>query len=116
MQERKWESDTGFSLRCMKRQISSTVTTHIPQTVRSRTVIMFFLMYSGGHAVRNHNHRRSCSQLGSHWNMLRCWRRILTGRMCNGHKLVFGLLEKNTHLLGCAFYLQVSYGFMCIYK
>jgi hypothetical protein len=55
----------------MKRQISSTVTTHIPQTVRSRTVIMFFLMYSGGHAVRNHNHRRSCSQLGSHWNMLR---------------------------------------------
>jgi hypothetical protein len=128
----------------MKRQISSIVTTHIPQTVRSTTLIMFLLMYSGGLALRNHYRRRSCSQLGSHcpWNMLRyfisissyldvkvwhiftrrlqkklilsaCssvflqffspsrltatslilnryWRRILTGRMCNGHKLVFG--------------------------
>jgi hypothetical protein len=62
LQERKWESDTGFSLRCMKRQISSRVTTHIPQTVRSTTVIMLLLMYSGGLAVRNHNRRRSRSQ------------------------------------------------------
>lgn len=31
------------------------------------------------------------------WN--RCWRRILIGKMYSGHKLVFGLLEKSTHLL-----------------
>ena len=35
----------------------------------------------------------------------RYWRRILTGKMCSGHRRVFGLQEKNTHLLGFIFYL-----------
>ena len=72
LQERKWWKWHRL-LRCMKRHISSIITTHIPQTVRSTTLIMFLLMYSGGPAVRNHYRRRSCSQLGSHcpWNMLR---------------------------------------------
>ena len=72
LQERKWWKWHGL-LRCMKRQISSIITTHIPPTVRSMTLITFISMYSGGLAVRNHYRRRSCSQLGSHcpWNMFR---------------------------------------------
>lgn len=38
----------------------------------------------------------------------RYWRRILTGKMCSGHRRVFGLQEKNTHSLGFIFYLWIS--------
>ena len=34
----------------------------------------------------------------------RYWRRILTGKMCSGHKQVFGLLGKNIRSLGCISY------------
>ena len=35
----------------------------------------------------------------------RYWKKILIGRMCSGHRLVFGLPEKSTRLQGCIFYL-----------
>ena len=38
----------------------------------------------------------------------RYWRRILIGKMCSGHRRVFELQEKNTHLLRFIFYLWIS--------
>ena len=48
----------------------------------------------------------------------RCWRRIWIGKMYNGHKLVFGLLGKSTHLLVFISWLPAEEkikSFSCLY-